>query len=264
MAGFTAKDVQLLRQETGAGIMDAKNALTECDGDFEKAKTYLREKGVAKSEKRSDRENVEGTIALAEVSDTVALVELKCETDFVAKSESFLRFADTAAEIVLQKGADSVIELKEELDELKITLKENIAFGKIVKISATEGSIIGTYLHMQSGRCVNAVAVEMSGGSKELAHDVAVHIAFAKPLYQSREEVPEEMVAQERQTLENISRNEGKPEASLPKIIEGRLNGFYKEICLLEQSYVKDEKKSIKEILGDAAIKRFVQIVIGQ
>ncbi len=264
MAGFTAKDVQLLRQETGAGIMDAKNALTECDGDFEKAKTYLREKGVAKSEKRADRENSEGTISLAETSDTIALVELKCETDFVAKSDSFLKFADAAAETVLQKGEDALTELKDELDELRITLKENIAIGRVARIANSEDSIVGSYLHMQSGRCINAVVVELNGGSKELAHDIAVHVAFAKPAYLSRDEVPEEMVVAERQTLENISRNEGKPEAALPKIIEGRLNGFYKEICLLEQPYVKDEKKSIKEILSGAQVKRFIQIIIGQ
>jgi elongation factor Ts len=264
MAGYTAKDVQMLRQETGAGIMDAKDALVECDGDFEKAKIYLREKGIAKSEKRSDRENSEGTVALAESTDVAVLVELKCETDFVAKSELFTSFANRVAELVLQKNEQSVTELEESLNELKITLKENIAIGRIYKLKADNNSVTGTYMHMQSGRCVNAVVVELLGGDKELAHDIAVHIAFTRPPYLNKDEIPEDILSKEKQTLENITRNEGKPEAVIPKIIEGRLKDFYRENCLMEQPYVKDEKKSIKDILGSAEVKRFVQIVIGQ
>ena len=148
-------------------------------------------------------------------------------------------------------------------DDLKITLKEKIELGDVVRFEAAPGNVLDSYLHLQGGRGVNAVLVEMANASQTLAHDVAVHIAFARPKYLSRDDVPADLVAHERQTLETISRNEGKPEAALPKIIEGRLNGFYKDVALLDQPYAKDDKQSIAQVIGSATIVRFAQVEIG-
>ncbi len=263
MANFTAKDVQNLRAETGAGMMDAKKALVECDGDLEKARTWLRENGLAGSLKRSARENTQGALAIQQDESGSVLVEVKCETDFVAKSQEFVTFVEKFAAAVLRVGeGEAKSELEDELVKLKTTLKENIDIGKVSLVKKND-NVIGSYLHLQNGRGVNGVLVELDSGSEELAHDIAVHIAFAKPLYLSREEIPESELEKERSTIETISKNEGKPEAALPKIIEGRLNGWYKEICLLDQAYVKDEKVRIQELLGASKIKSFIQAFIG-
>jgi elongation factor Ts len=146
---------------------------------------------------------------------------------------------------------------------MKVTLKENIELGDVVRIEAAAGNVLDSYLHIQGGRGVNAVLVEMSNASVELAHDIAVHIGFARPKYLSRNDVPADVVEAERQTLEAISRNEGKPEAALPKIIEGRMNGFFKDVALLDQPYAKDDKQSVTQIIGSASIVRFAQVEIG-
>ena len=260
---FTAKDVQALRQATGAGMMDAKRALEATDGDMDEAKQWLREKGLAASAKRDDRENTQGLVALQVVGNIGAIVKLKCETDFVASSDLFKAEADTLTKLVIAGNEGSVATRSAQLDDLKITLKEKIELGDVVRFEAADGNILDSYVHMQGGRGVNAVLVEMAGASQSLAHDVAVHIAFARPKYLSRNDVPADVVEKERQTLETISRNEGKPEAALPKIIEGRLNGFFKEVALLDQPYAKDDKQSVAQVIGSATIVRFAQVEIG-
>jgi len=260
---FTAKDVQTLRQSTGAGMMDAKKALEANDGDMEASKQWLREKGLAASAKRDDRENNQGLVALVIEGNVGAIVKLKSETDFVAGSDQFKAEADTLAKLVIAEGEDAVSQRATQLEDLKITLKEKIELGEVVRFEAAPGNVLDSYLHIQGGRGVNAVLVEMSNASQSLAHDVAVHIAFARPKYLSRNDVPAEVVAHERQTLETISRNEGKPEAALPKIIEGRLNGFYKDVALLDQPYAKDDKQSVTQVIGSASIVRFAQVEIG-
>jgi elongation factor Ts len=260
---FTAKDVQALRQATGAGMMDAKKALEANDGDMQAASQWLREKGLGKVAERSDRENAQGAIGLVVNDNVGAIVQLKSETDFVASSERFKSLATELATLVAVKGADAVADKQSELDDLRITLKENIALGDVVRIEGANGSVVGSYLHVQGGRGVNGVLVELAGGSPELAHDVAVHIGFAKPKYLTREDVPADVVDQERATLETISRNEGKPDAALPKIVEGRLNGFFKDVVLVEQPYVKDDKQSIAQLLGNAKVVRYQQVTIG-
>jgi elongation factor Ts len=132
-----------------------------------------------------------------------------------------------------------------------------------VQMVAADGNVIGHYEHLQGGRGVNAVLVEMSGASDELAHDIAVHIAFARPHYLTRDAVPADVVEAERQTLTTLTINEGKPEQAIPKIVEGRLNGFYKDICLLEQPYAKDDKQTVQQVIGDASIVRYHQTEIG-
>jgi len=260
---FTARDVQALRQATGAGMMDAKKALEATGGDMEEARQWLREKGLAASAKRDDRENTQGVVALALSGTAGAIVKLKCETDFVASSDRFKAEAQTLAELVLAEGEGAVSKRSAELDDLKITLKEKIELGDVVRIDAAPGNVLDSYLHIQGGRGVNATLVEMANAAQSLAHDIAVHIAFARPKYLSRNDVPADVVDKERQTLETISRNEGKPEAALPKIIEGRLNGFNKEVALLDQPYAKDDKQSITQLIGSASIVRFAQVEIG-
>jgi elongation factor Ts len=265
MPDFTAKDVQSLRQSTGAGMMDAKKALTENDGDMEAAKQWLREKGLAKADSRGDRENAQGTVA-AVVDDNVgAIVELKCETDFAAKSSDFVELVQELVDLVVSKGPDAVTERQKELEDLQITKKENIALGRVVRFEAADGNILDSYLHIQDGRGVNAVLIELAGGTKELAHELGVHAAFTKPPYLTRDEVPAEDVEKERQALLDITKAEGKPEQAWPKIVDGRLNAWYKDRVLLEQGYVKDDKKSVQQLLDEAGatLVRFAQVHIG-
>jgi elongation factor Ts len=260
---FTAKDVQGLRQATGSGMMDAKRALEATDGDLEAAKQWLREQGLAASEKRSERANVQGVVALVVDDNVGALVELKCETDFVAASEHFKLEAQELARLVASKGPDALGERQARLDDLKITLKENIELGQVVRLEATDNQVVDSYLHIQGGRGVNGVLVVLAGGDKQLAHDIAVHIAFARPKYLTRDDVPADVVDAERATLEAITRNEGKPEQAIPKIVEGRLGGFFKTIALLDQPYAKDDKRSVSQLLGDAHVVEFAQVEIG-
>ncbi len=260
---FTASDVKALRDSTGAGMMDCKKALEETGGDLDAAKQFLREKGLAASAKRDDRDNDQGVVALKVDGNVGAMVLLKSETDFVAGSDQFKAEADALADLVLAKGTDAVAERSDALEELKITLKEKIELGDVVRVEAADGNALGDYLHVQGGRGVNGVLVEIAGGDAELAHDVAVHIAFARPQYLTRDEVPAEVVEAERKTLETLTRNEGKPEQAIAKIVEGRIGGFFKDICLLEQAYAKDDKRTIEQFIGNATIVRFHQTEIG-
>jgi elongation factor Ts len=263
MAEFGARDVKALRDATGAGMMDAKRALEENNGDSEAAAKWLREQGITKSAARAGRDNSQGAIAIANEGNRAAIVELKSETDFTAKSTNFTDLVQKLADAVLADGEATVDKYKDEVDDLKLITKENIEVGKVVRVEAGAGHVIDTYLHRQDGRGVNAVIVELEGGSLELAHDIAVHAAFTKPRYVTRDEVPEDAIATEREALEAITRNEGKPEAALPKIIEGKLDGWFRESVLLEQKFVRDEKQTIKQLLGDAEIIRFAQVIIG-
>ena len=268
MATFTAKDVQALRQATGAGMMDAKNALTRCDGDAAAAAQWLRENGIAKSVARGDRDNSDGVV-VARVEDSGegsvgAIVELRCETDFVAKSDGFISMADKLLSDVIASGPSAVADAAGVIDDLKITLKENIAIGTVERFEAPSGSCIDAYVHHQNGRGVNAVLVQLEGATPELAHDVALHIASSRPTYIRRTDVPTDVLDRERTTFEAISRNEGKPEAALPKIVEGRLTGYLREHTLMEQKFVKDEKRTIADLVGPANVTRFAQVEIGR
>jgi elongation factor Ts len=267
MADFSARDVKGLRDATGAGMLDAKKALVENDGDFDSAALWLRERGLGKAAERSGRDNAEGTVALALVGNAGALVQLKSETDFVAKSPPFVDLAEALARLVAENGEQAVDERKEAIDDLKVTLKENIELGQVIRLEVPAGHILEGYLHEQNGRGINGVLVEMEGGTAALAHDIAVHIAFGKPGYLSRDDVTAEEVAAERASLEAETRNEGKPEQALPKIVDGKLNGWYKRIpggVLLEQPYAKDDKQSVTQVIAGAKIVRFAQVLIGQ
>jgi elongation factor Ts len=266
MTGFTAKDVQALRQATGAGMMDAKKALEATDGDQEAAALWLRERGLGKAAERTDRSNTEGAVAVASTGKVAALVLLKSETDFGAKSQQFVDLASEIAQQVAERGESAADDRQKDIDDLKITLKENIDLGRVVRFEAAEGNVLDTYIHVQNGRGVNGVIVELAGGSQELAHDIAVHIAFGMPGTLTRDEVPAADIEAEREALTNQTRNEGKPDAALPKIVEGKLNGWHKRVpggVLLEQPFARDDKQSVQQVLGDARVVRFAQVVVG-
>lgn len=258
MSAFGAKEVQELRKSTGAGMMDAKRALTDADGDFEAATQLLREKGLAKAAGRSDRDNREGTVAVVGGSESASLVYLKSETDFAAKSDDFQKLAVSLAELVLAEGPEAVSQKDAELEELKLTIKENIEIGQAVRYEASEGSVIDTYIH--GGRA--GVLIEGSGVDQEVLHEIALHIAFAKPTYLTRDDIPAEEVEKERAALLEITKAEGKPEQAWPKIVEGRLNSWYAERVLLEQG-VLGEKETVSDKIGDGTISRFTLATIG-
>ena len=260
---FTAKDVASLRATTGAGMMDCKKALEENGGDIEASKQWLREKGLAASAKRDDRESAQGVVAVKVTGNVAASVKLKCETDFVAGSEQFIAEAEALADLVIAKGEAAVSERNQQLEDLKILLKEKIDLGDVVRFEAASGNVLDLYSHIQGGRGVNGVIVEMAGATQELAHDIAVHIAFARPKYLKKDDVPADVIAAERATLETVTRNEGKPEAAIGKIVDGRVQGFFKDICLLEQPYAKDDKQSVAQVIGKSTIVRYSQVEIG-
>ncbi len=265
----TAQDVKALRDATGAGMMDAKKALVEMGNDFDAASRWLRERGLGKAAERTGRDNAEGAIAVAvdTGAGAAALVQLRSETDFVAKSPQFVELVNELAGLVAAKGEPAAAERQDAIDDLKVTLKENIDLGRVVRFEAAPGNVLETYVHVQNGRGVNGILVELEGGDQQLAHDIAVHIAFGRPGYLRRDDVPAEAVETERATLEAETRNEGKPEAALPKIVEGKLGGWYKRVpggVLLEQPYAKDDKQTVSQVLGGANVVRFAQVVIGQ
>ena len=260
---YTAKDVQNLRQLTGVGMLDAKKALDATDGDTDEAVKFLRVAGLASASKRADREANEGAVAVVRDHGAAAIVALRCETDFVAKSAEFVALVDEMAARVAAEGEDAVSAFTPQIETMLTTLKENISVGRVVRLTADDGEVIETYQHKQSDRGVNAVIVVVAGSSADVAKEIAIHVAFARPQYLTRDEVPAADVAAERATIEEISRNEGKPEAALAKIIEGRLNGWFKDRVLLEQNYVKDEKVTVEQFLKGATITAFAQVVVG-
>ncbi len=262
MSDVSAKDVKALRDATGAGMMDCKKALIETGGDFDSAAQLLREKGLAKAGDRSDRENNEGVIAVATSGGVAAMVQLRCETDFSAKSEGFVTLAKELADLVLAGGPDATASKADAIDDLRLSIKENIALGRVERIEAAPGHTIDAYLHMQDGRGVNGVIVEGSDIDPETLHQISLHIAFAKPSYLSRDEVPDSDRAKERESLLAITKAEGKPEAAWEKIVDGRLNGWLAERVLLEQGLLGD-KTTVKQTVGSGSIVRFVQAYVG-
>ncbi len=259
MADFSAKDVQELRKSTGAGMMDAKKALVEASGDFEAATQLLRERGLAKALTRTDRDNSEGVVAIASNASGASMVQLKSETDFSAKSDAFATLAQDLADVVLAKGVDAVSEKQSTLEDLQLEIKENIEIGRVAHFEAVEGRIIDAYLH-GGGRA--GVLIEGEGISAEVLHELALHVAFAKPRYLTRDEVPAEDLAKEQAALLEITKNEGKPEAAWAKIVEGRVNSWFGEMVLLEQGLFGDKEK-VSDKIGAGKITRFALAMIG-
>jgi elongation factor Ts len=274
MANYTAADVKRLRELTGAGMLDCKNALAETDGDFDKAVEALRIKGAKDVGKRAARATAEGLVAAKDG----ALIELNCETDFVAKNAEFQKLADEVVSAAAAAKAADVDALKavttgsktveQAIAELSAKIGEKLELRRVAFLNGT----VETYLHKRSADLPPAVGVlvEYSGGGtaaeKEAAHTAALQIAALKARYLSRDDVPDDVVASERRIAEETSRAEGKPEQALPKIVEGRLNGFFKDVVLLEQPSVSDNKKTVKALLDEAGVTvtRFVRFEVGQ
>jgi elongation factor Ts len=264
MANYTAADVKALREKSGAGMMDCKGALDEANGDIEKAFELLRLKGLKGVSKREGRTTSNGLIVARVTGGTGVLVELACETDFVAKAETFVALADSVADAIAAAGATDVESglaakhgnstVADAIIDQAAILGEKVELRKVGSIS---DQAVDAYMHRTSKDLPPQVGVMLaySGADAETAHDVAVHIAAFSPSYLSREDVPAEIVAKEREIAEETARNEGKPEAALAKIVEGRVNGFFKETCLLDQDFAKDNKQSVAKVLETAGIK---------
>jgi len=280
MADISAKDVAALRKATGAGMMDCKKALAETDGDIEAAKDWLRKKGLAGATKREGRAADQGAVEVVVDGNAGAVVELNCETDFVAKGADFQNVLSAlVAQVAAQGDADVAGQsfegstVGETITQMGATLGERIELGRIARYETADGLLDG-YKHVQNDRGTIGVLVELGGvdansaDAKAVAHDIALHIASAAPRYVSKDDVPADAIEKERELLTELTRNEGKPENAIEKIVAGRLNGFYKDYCLLEQGFVKEPKTSIAKLLeglgGGATVRRFARIKIGE
>ncbi|WP_101524059.1 MULTISPECIES: translation elongation factor Ts [Nocardioides] len=270
MANFSAADVKKLRELTSAGMMDCKKALTETDGDFDKAIELLRVKGAAKAASRAaERETSAGLVA----HHGGALIELKSETDFVAKNEDFIAVANQIVEAADAAKAGDLETLKavslgdktvgEVVENLAITIGEKIELGRVAYF---DGDVV-SYMHKRAADLPPAVGVliEYTGDNADAARGAAMQVAAMRPQYLTRDEVPADIVAKEREIAEATSREEGKPEQAIAKITEGRLNGFFKDVVLLEQPSVTENKKSVKTVLDEAGVTltRFARFEVG-
>lgn len=250
--------IKQVREITGAGMNDVKKALDEAAGVAEKAVEILRKQGQKIAAKKAERTVKEGAIALAREGQNLSMVALLCETDFVARNEDFLKVAADFAKKLLSLGKEGFESwaLKEIQDNLIIKIGENIQLGQFEVIN---GAVLGDYLH--SNKKI-ATAVVLDGGNEDLAKEVAMQVAAMNPKYLSPEEVPQEEVAKEKEIYREQLKNEGKPEAMFEKIIEGKLQKFYTEVCLIKQPYIKDDKISVEKMLGEAKTVRFVRIAL--
>ena len=264
MANFTAADVKALREQTGAGMMDVKKALTEADGDAEKALEIIRLKGLKSLSKREGRQASAGLLA-AQTDGTVGvLVEVNSETDFVAKNQKFIDFSnEVLAAAVASKAADLDALLaapmgegavKDRLDAFAAVIGEKLQIGRIVRV---EGENVDLYLHQTNPDLPPQVGVFVvtDAAGKSVAHDIAMHVAAYMPAYLDRDSVPADVLDKERATLEKITLEEGKPANIVPKIVEGRLNAFYKDNCLVDQAFARDPSKSVGQVLKEAGAK---------
>jgi elongation factor Ts len=277
MANVSAADVKRLREFSGAGMLDCKNALTEADGDFDAAVEILRLKGVKDVGKRAARTAGNGLVA-AELDGTTAgvLVEVNCETDFVAKNVQFQELAANITKAalasrvtdrlaLLSASAEGGKTVEQLIEDASVSIKEKLELGRFARF---EGGYVLSYLH-KSDRDLPptlGVLVQLDKENEEVAKDLAQQVAAMRPQYTTRDEVPADVVEKERRIFEQITRDEGKPEAAVPKIVEGRLGGFYRDVVLTEQAFVKDNKQSIAQILKAAGVgvKGFARFQVGQ
>ncbi|MCR2811649.1 translation elongation factor Ts [Microbacterium sp. zg.Y1090] len=263
MANFTIADIKALRDQLGTGMVDTKKALEEADGNLEKAVEILRLKGAKGNAKRADRSTSEGLVVARERDGKVTLLELNTETDFVAKNDRFIALADKVADAAAAVDADSVEAalaadaggqtVAQLIDDEAAIIGEKV---ELRRVRTLTGDNFEVYLHKTSKDLPPqiGVVVAYSGDDAETARSIAQHISFANPTYLSREDVPAADVDKEREIVTEISRNEGKPEAALPKIVEGRVNAFFKQVALLDQDYAKDNKMSVAQVAKDAGI----------
>ncbi|MCD7100879.1 translation elongation factor Ts [Pseudoclavibacter sp. 13-3] len=274
MANYTAADVKALRERTGSGMLDCKKALDEAEGDVEKAIELLRVKGLKGVAKREGRTTTNGLIAAKVDGRRAYLIELACETDFVAKNERFIELAEQVLTAIAEVGAADLTaalaapvegkNVEELITDTSAIIGEKVELRRLTQL---EGEHFAVYLHRTNPDLPPQLGVIVSydGDDSETAHSIAQHISFADPKYMTREEVPAEDVENERRIAEETSRNEGKPEKALPRIVEGRLNGFFKTIVLPDQDYARDHKLSIAQVLKDAGltVNSFVRFRVG-
>ncbi len=277
MANFTAADVKRLREQTGAGMMDCKNALDEAGGDLEAAVELLRLKGAKDVNKRATRTAANGLVT-AELDGTQAgvLVELNCETDFVAKTDLFQQVAGEITAAARQaKAADRLTLLSTEvrpgttveqlIEEAGASLKEKLELGRYARF---EGGYVASYLHRSDAALppTLGVLVQLDSDNAEVAKDLAQQVAAMRPLYVTRDDVPADVVEKERRIVEQITRDEGRPEQAIPRIVDGRLNAYFKDVVLTEQAFVKDQKTSIKQVLAASGVTvtGFARFQVGQ
>ena len=260
---ISLEDVKALRERLGTGMVDTKNALVEADGDIEKAVEILRLKGAKGNAKRADRSTSEGLIAVVESATAVTMIELACETDFVAKNEKFIALADQVVQALADSGAETVDAalaapagtgtVGSLIEDQAAIIGEKVELRQIARVA---GDKFAVYLHRTSKDLPPQIGVVLAytGDDAETARGIAQHISFAAPIYLTRDEVPPTEVENERRIVEQISRDEGKPEAALPKIVEGRLGAFFKQVSLLEQEYARDNKLIIANVAKDAGL----------
>ncbi|WP_101843909.1 translation elongation factor Ts [Halobacillus sp. Marseille-P3879] len=273
---INAKMVKELREKTGAGMMDCKKALTETDGDMDKALEWLREKGISKAQKKADRIAAEGSAHIVVEGNTAALFEVNCETDFVTKNDQFqLLLQELGKHLVEQKPAtvEEALEqklhgegssLNDYITDVVAKIGEKISLRRFVVKEKTDNDAFGAYTHM--GGRIGVLTVLEGSTDEAAAKDVAMHVAAVNPRYVSRDEIPEEEVNAERETLKTQALNEGKPENIVEKMVEGRLNKFFQEICLLEQDFVKDPDQKVKKYVAAAGgeVNGFVRFEVGE
>ncbi len=263
MADVSLADIKALRERLGTGMVDTKNALVEAGGDIDKAVEILRLKGAKGNAKRADRSTSEGLVAVVESATAVTLIELACETDFVAKNEKFVALADKIVQALADSGAETVdaalavpVEggtVASLIEDQAATLGEKVELRRVARIP---GEAFSVYLHQTSKDLPPQIGVVVSytGADAETARSIAQHISFADPQYLTKGDVPPSAVENERRIVEEITRGEGKPEAALPKIVEGRLGAFYKQVALSEQEYARDNSKSVGQVLKDSGL----------
>jgi elongation factor Ts len=272
---ITAQMVKELREKTGAGMMDCKKALTETNGDMEKAIDWLREKGIAKAAKKADRIAAEGTTLIEVDGNTAVILEVNSETDFVAKNEGFKTLVKELAahllankpatvEEALQQKMDNGATVEEHINAAIAKIGEKITLRRFEIVEKGENAAFGAYLHM--GGRIGVLTLLEGTTNEEVAKDVAMHIAAINPKYVSRDQVSQEEIAREREVLTQQALNEGKPENIVAKMVEGRLNKFYEDICLLEQSFVKNPDVKVRQFVesNGATVKSFVRYEVGE
>ena len=274
MANFTAADVKALREQTGAGMMDVKKALTEADGDAEKALEIIRLKGLKSLSKREGRQALAGLLAATTDGTVGVMVEVNSETDFVAKNQKFIDFAnEVLAAAVASKASDTDALLaapmgegtvKDRLDAFAAIIGEKLQIGRVVRV---EGDNVDLYLHQTNPDLPPQVGVFVvtDAAGKAVAHDIAMHVAAYMPSYLDRDHVPVDVLDKERATLEKITLEEGKPEHIVPKIVQGRLEAFFKDNCLVDQAFARDPSKSVGKVLKEAgaSVSDYVRVHVG-
>ncbi len=269
---FSAKDVKELREKTGAGMLDCKKALEATEGNMEKAVDWLREKGIAKAAKKESRIAAEGLCQIKTDGNKAVILEVNSETDFVAKNEEFVNFVNYLADIILANDVETVEDVlaikdgsetvNEKLVALVAKIGEKISVRRFALYEAPEG-LVAAYIH---GGGKIGVLVEMKGGNAELGKDIAMQVAAANPSYLERSQVPAAELEHEKEVLSEQARNEGKPEKIIEKMVLGRINKYYKEVCLVDQEFVKDPDQTIAKLLkaNNAEVLAFARFQLGE